>query len=124
MPAPVTKLNLAANPHVVLTTGANRWTDGVLVTVEGEATPVSDDEALRQLAALWSEKWDGRWRYEVGDGCFEHPGQPDRVLVFAVTPRKVLAFAQGHFGHTTHRFPRPLEAPAAPAAAAPRPAAP
>lgn len=102
-------LNLAANPHVVLTTGSNRWTEGTEVVVEGEAAPVRDESTLRQLAELWTGKWDGRWQYEVGDGCFHHPGTTDRVLVFAVAPDKVLAIAEGRFGQTTHRFPRTRE---------------
>jgi Pyridoxamine 5'-phosphate oxidase len=33
--------NLRANPHVVLTTGCNRWNEGLDVVVEGEAVRVS-----------------------------------------------------------------------------------
>jgi len=40
----------------------------------------------------------------VGDGAFRHPDGEEPVLVFAVAPAKVLAFAKGTFSHTTHRF--------------------
>ena len=40
--------NLRACPHVVLTTGCNQWDRGLDVVVEGEATPVTDDNLLRR----------------------------------------------------------------------------
>jgi nitroimidazol reductase NimA-like FMN-containing flavoprotein (pyridoxamine 5'-phosphate oxidase superfamily) len=95
-------LNLAADPYVALTTGVNDWRSGLDVVVEGKAVRVTDDEQLHLLAAAWTTKWDGRWRYEVGEGGFR---QDDRdVLVYAVRPAKVLAFAKGDFSHTRHRF--------------------
>ena len=66
--------NLGANPHVVLTTGCNRWDRGLDVVVEGEAIRVTDEDALKRLAAAFTTKWDGRWQFEVRDGCFHHPG--------------------------------------------------
>jgi general stress protein 26 len=97
-------LNLSHNPNVLLTTGANAWDCGVDVVVEGVARPVVDTDRLRQLAELWRTKWAGDWQFEVGDGCFHHPGGSGRALVFSVAPSKVMAFAQGTFSHTTHRF--------------------
>jgi nitroimidazol reductase NimA-like FMN-containing flavoprotein (pyridoxamine 5'-phosphate oxidase superfamily) len=98
--------NLRANPHVVLTTGCNRWDAGVDVVVEGTAAPVTDKDVLDRLAAAWSAKWDGRWRLEVRDNGFVNPGMnhfPSHV--FTVTPTKIFAHAKGDpFGHTTHRF--------------------
>jgi PPOX class probable F420-dependent enzyme len=96
--------NLRANPHVVLTTGCNRWDGGLDVVVEGDAVQVTDQAALRRLAAAFTAKWDGRWQWEVSDGCFNHPGG-GAALVFAVTPARVFAHAKGDpFGATTHRF--------------------
>jgi nitroimidazol reductase NimA-like FMN-containing flavoprotein (pyridoxamine 5'-phosphate oxidase superfamily) len=97
-------INLSGNPHVLLTVAGGRWDEGLDVVVEGDAVRVSDDATLRRLAAAWTGKWDGRWDYEVRDGYFFHPGQDFQVLVYAVTPGKVLAFGQGTFTHTTHRF--------------------
>ena len=96
--------NLGANPHVVLTTGCNRWDRGLDVVVEGEAIRVTDEDALKRLAAAFTTKWDGRWQFEVRDGCFHHPGG-GAAVVFSVTPVKVFAHSKGDpFGATTHKF--------------------
>ena len=97
-------VNLSANPHVVLTTGCNGWDSGLDVMVEGDAVRVTDDATLSRLAQAWTTKWDGRWHYEVRSGAFYHEGGDDAVLVFAVAPAKVLAFAKGTFSHTRHQF--------------------
>ena len=95
--------NLAANPHVILTTGCNGWQSGLDVVLEGDAVQVSDEALLRRLAEAWTAKWDGSWQYQVRDGGFHNEGFP--VLVFAVAPVKVLAFGKGQpFSQTTHRF--------------------
>jgi general stress protein 26 len=97
-------VNLAANPHVVLTTGCNQWNAGLDVVVEGDAIRVTDDARLRRLADAWKTKWDGSWQFDVQDGCFQHPGG-GLAVVFAVRPAKVFAHAKGEpFGATTHRF--------------------
>src|SRR5579862_6495875 len=59
-PAEQKALNLRGNPHVILTTGCNRWDAGLDVVVEGNAAPVSDDSVLGGLAQAWGRKWDGR----------------------------------------------------------------
>jgi general stress protein 26 len=96
-------VNLRTNPHVVLTTGCNTWSEGLDVVVEGDALRVTDETRLARLAEAWAAKWDGRWRYEVRNGRFCHPGGGD-ALVFAVAPTKVLAFGKGTFTHTSHRL--------------------
>ena len=97
-------VNLRGNPHVILSTGTNAWDEGLDVVVEGDAVRVTGDDALRRLAAAWTAKWDGRWQYQVRDGAFWHSDGEEPVLVFAVAPAKVLAFAKGDFSHTSHRF--------------------
>jgi general stress protein 26 len=97
-------INLRSSPHVILTTGSNGWESGLDVVVEGDAVRTTDDEALERLAAAWMSKWDGRWRFEVRDGCFVHPHGHEGVLVFSVVPAKVLAFSKGAFSHTRHEF--------------------
>jgi general stress protein 26 len=94
-------VNIAGNPHVALTTGCNRWDEGLDVVVEGEAERVTDDATLRRLASAWTTKWDGQWKFEVGDGGFLSDGG-GLALVFAVRPAKVLAFGKGPFSHTRH----------------------
>ena len=95
-------LNVANNSRVALITGASDWQSGLDVVVEGEAMRVTDPEQLQRLADAWAQKWDGRWRYSVDDEGFRH--EVGTALVFAVRPRKVLAFAKGTFSHTRHRF--------------------
>jgi general stress protein 26 len=97
-------VNLRTNPHVVLTTGCNSWDGGLDVVVEGDAVQVTDPAVLERLARAWTAKWNGRWQYSVGDGCFLHPGGGE-AIVFSVTPAKVFAHSKGDpFGATTHRF--------------------
>jgi hypothetical protein len=81
-------------------TGCNQWDRGLDVVVEGQAVRVTDRSTLQRLAEAWARKWDGRWQYEPGDDGF----QGDGVLVFAVRPAKVFAFAKGSFSHTRHMF--------------------
>ena len=100
-------VNLRTNQNVILTTGCNEWEQGLDVVVEGEAVQVIDERVLEQLAEAWSEKWDGRWHYAVHHRSFRHEGGNDAILVFAVKPAKVLAFAKGTFGQTRHRFSVP-----------------
>lgn len=77
--------------------------EGLDVAAEGDAVRVTDDALLTRLARAWGQKWDGQWRYQVRDGCFEHPGGGP-TLVFEVRPAKDLAFAKGRFGQTSYRF--------------------
>ncbi|HEU5305787.1 MAG TPA: pyridoxamine 5'-phosphate oxidase family protein [Acidimicrobiia bacterium] len=99
--------NLAANPNVAVTTGANDWDEGLDVVVEGTAVRVTDRDTLERLARAWSEKWDGRWTFGVTDGGFTHEDHGDApdvavVHVYAVHPTKVLAFGKGTFSHTRY----------------------
>ncbi len=101
-------MNLRGNSHVILTTGCNHWNEGLDVVVEGDAIQLTDDDVLERLSEVWATKWDGRWQFLVRDGCFyhhdEHEVLPDAILVFSVTPTKILAFAKGNFSHTRHQF--------------------
>lgn len=95
--------NLAENPHVVLTTGVNSWTEGYDVVVEGDAVRVTDEGRLRVLAAAWEAKYGPRWHYEVRDGCFQH--EPGPAYVYAVAPHTVFGFGKGEpFSQTRWRF--------------------
>jgi general stress protein 26 len=96
--------NLAANPHVVVTTGTHEWNRGLDVVVEGEAVRVTDRPTLERLARAWSEKWDGRWTYTAVDGGFAHDGgDHGPVHVYAVRPTKVFAFGKAPFSQTRYR---------------------
>ncbi len=97
-------VNLAGNPHVALTTGTNRWKEGLDLVVEGTAVRVTDDATLRTLADLWRSKYHGDWDFAVDRGTFRHEDGGSAV-VFEVAPAKVLAFAKGRFAQTRFRFP-------------------
>lgn len=100
--------NLSANPHVILTTGCNRWDGGLDVVVEGDAVRVTGDDELKRLAEAWTGKWDGQWQYAVREGSFRPQSEQEvgtePVYVYAVQPARVLAFTKGTFTHTTHTF--------------------
>jgi hypothetical protein len=96
-------VNLARDGRCALTTGNNAWKSGLDVVVEGTARRVSDDGALRRLAAAWESKYQGDWHFEVADGAFHHGA--GEALVFEVVPVKVLAFTKGAFAQTRFRFP-------------------
>ena len=97
-------VNLTGNPHVILMTGCSDWERGLDIVVEGDAVRVTGAGTLRRLAEAWTAKWDGRWQFQVGDGCFHNPGGGGEALVFSVAPAKILAFAKGAFSHTRHVF--------------------
>jgi general stress protein 26 len=96
-------VNIGRNPQVSLTTGCNRWKEGLDVVVEGSAVHINDDGRLRTLADLWRSKYRGDWDFTVDHGLFHHGGGD--ALVFEVAPAKVLAFSKGVFGQTRFRFP-------------------
>jgi nitroimidazol reductase NimA-like FMN-containing flavoprotein (pyridoxamine 5'-phosphate oxidase superfamily) len=94
--------NLARDPRCALTTGSNRWKQGLDVVVEGAAERITDEPRLRELAQAWETKYQGDWHFEVANGAFRHEG--GEALVFVVRPSKVLAFAKGAFAQTRFRF--------------------
>jgi len=95
--------NLRDRPNVILMTGCNQWDGGMDVVVEGRAVRVTDQPTLQRLAEAWTHKWDGSWTYVPGPEGFRGDGNHD-ILVFAVRPEKVLAFARGKFSQTRHTF--------------------
>jgi nitroimidazol reductase NimA-like FMN-containing flavoprotein (pyridoxamine 5'-phosphate oxidase superfamily) len=97
-------VNLRTNQNVILTTGCNRWDEGLDVIVEGRAVRVTDEAKLRRLAKAWRTKWDGRWQFHVSDGTFQHEGETGAAFVFEVVPTKILSFAKNRFAATRHRF--------------------
>jgi hypothetical protein len=98
-------VNLGTNPHVVLTTGCNGWDTGLDLVVEGDALRVTDDAPLSRVAGVFASKWDGRWQYLAGDGCFRDTDGRGEAMVFSVTPVKVFAHAKGDpFGATRYLF--------------------
>lgn len=93
--------NLSQNPHCILTTGCNAFSEGLDLVVEGDARQVSDESLLRRLAAQWKAKYD--WHFDVRDGAFS--GDGGRADVYEVKPAKVLGFGKGEpFSQTRWRF--------------------
>jgi hypothetical protein len=98
-------VNLATNQHVLLTTASAEWDRGIDVVFEGEAERVVDGDRLSRAAAGFGDKWDGRWRWVAGAGCFTDADGDGEALVFAVRPTRVFCHAKGDpFGMTRHRF--------------------
>jgi nitroimidazol reductase NimA-like FMN-containing flavoprotein (pyridoxamine 5'-phosphate oxidase superfamily) len=95
-------VNIERNPRVAITTGNNRWKQGLDVVIEGTAVRIDDDSRLQVLADLWRSKYSGDWDYEVRNGVFIHG--VGEALVFEVPPLKVLSFAKGRFAQTRYRF--------------------
>jgi hypothetical protein len=95
-------VNLARNPYCTLTTGTNRWKEGLDVVIEGHAVRVRDEVRLRQLADAWAEKYDGDWQFDVANEAFQGGG--GEALVFEVVATKILAFAKGDFAQTRYRL--------------------
>ena len=103
--------NLEANPQVAVTAGplgADGWSSGKDVVVEGSAQRVTEEDALRALADVWEAKYDGDWRWEVRDGQFfeltDSGGSTEGgAQVFRVVPAKVMVFGDEH-GQTTYRL--------------------
>jgi PPOX class probable F420-dependent enzyme len=95
--------NLEHDPHVALTTGTNRWAEGLDVVVEGVAARVSDQDALRHLAEAIEAKYGSAWHFDVGDGVFAGSGS-EGAAVFRIEPAKILAFAKAPHSQTTYRF--------------------
>ena len=95
--------NLRDDDRVLLQVGSLDWKGGLDVAVEGRASLTSDSAVLDRLAAAWRRRWNGDWGFEVREDRLFHPGGFP-VLTYSVRPDRVLAYAEGTFGHTLHRF--------------------
>lgn len=103
--AEVKYANLQANPQVLVLSGDTAWDSGLDVAFEGTAAEVSDNVLLKRLAALYRERWDGRWDLDVHDGAVVSRTPGMRLAVFEVTAAKAYAFAKGGpFSQTTYRL--------------------
>ncbi|MBT2528582.1 pyridoxamine 5'-phosphate oxidase family protein [Streptomyces sp. ISL-99] len=94
--------NLATNPHVALTTGANTLREGFDLVVEGKAVWEKDESRLRRLAAAYEAKYGPDWHFDVRDGAFSHEG--DRAVVFRVAPVAAFGFGKGVYSQTRWLF--------------------
>lgn len=96
--------NIEANPHVLVLVGDAAWDTGLDVAVCGTAVPVSGDAALQRVAALYRDRWDGRWQLDVQDGALVAPTPGTQLVVFEITPEVAHGYAKGGpFSQTTYR---------------------
>jgi nitroimidazol reductase NimA-like FMN-containing flavoprotein (pyridoxamine 5'-phosphate oxidase superfamily) len=94
--------NIEHGNRVALTTGSNKWAEGLDVVVEGRAVRITDSDRLRAIADAYEAKYGSDWHFDVRDDAFESPGGP--AAVFRVEQDKVLAFAKDPHAQTTFRF--------------------
>ncbi|NBE96749.1 pyridoxamine 5'-phosphate oxidase family protein [Nonomuraea sp. KC401] len=96
--------NLAAGPHCAVTTGCNRWNEGLDIVLHGDAVPVRDVQVLRRVADAHTAKYGSAWAAEVGDdGVFRMHGH--EPLVYEVVPAQALGFGKTEgFSHTRWDF--------------------
>ena len=95
--------NLERNTHCILTTGCNRFEEGLDIIVEGEAKRTTERATLERLAAGFATKYDDVFGFRSGDGEFTHTeGSAD---VFEVAPVKAFAYDRSEPGGATrYRF--------------------
>ena len=94
--------NLEHHGDVALTTGCNRWAEGLDVVVEGAAERIEDPDELQRLATAYEAKYGRDWHFDVVGGLFQ--SEQSTAAVFRIRPAKVLAFAKDPHAQTTYRF--------------------
>jgi general stress protein 26 len=96
--------NIAANPAVLMSTGANTLHGGVDIAVEGIARRVTDDRRLAELATAWEAKYGAEWHFDVADGAFTHGDGAAVAHVFRIDTTRAYAFGKDPYSHTRYRF--------------------
>src|SRR5678816_1205494 len=59
--------NIAANPHVLLSTGDSAYSRGLDLVIEGDARRITDEAHLQRLADAWLAKYGPDWKFDVRD---------------------------------------------------------
>jgi predicted pyridoxine 5'-phosphate oxidase superfamily flavin-nucleotide-binding protein len=95
--------NIEHNDRVALTTGCNKWAEGMDVVVEGAAVRLTDNGTLQAIADAFEAKYGAVWHFDVGDGAFEGQGEGPGY-VFRIEASKALAFAKDPHAQTTFRL--------------------
>lgn len=91
--------NLTGNDRCILTTGCNRYGEGLDVIVEGRAERLTDDNALQGIADAYEAKYGADWRFDVRDGAFVSEGH--EAWVYLVTPETAFGYLRGDVGSQT-----------------------
>jgi hypothetical protein len=99
--------NLAASPHCAVTTGSNRWNEGLDIVLLGDAIRVRDRQVLQRVADAHNAKYGTAWPAEVDDaGAFRMHGE--EALVYELSPEQALGFGKtGGFSQTRWDFTTP-----------------
>jgi hypothetical protein len=98
--------NIVQNANCSVTTGSNRYSDGLDIVVEGSAQRVVEELALQELAQQYVVKYGTDWQFEVRDSAFHHEG--GEAWVYEVMPEKAFGFQRGDPpGQTRWRFEPP-----------------
>jgi nitroimidazol reductase NimA-like FMN-containing flavoprotein (pyridoxamine 5'-phosphate oxidase superfamily) len=96
--------NLERNTHCVITTGCNRFDEGLDVVVEGDAVRIEDENILGRLADRFESKYKGVFGFKVHDSAFVHD-EGGVALVFEVAPVKAFSYLRAEDGSATrYRF--------------------
>jgi nitroimidazol reductase NimA-like FMN-containing flavoprotein (pyridoxamine 5'-phosphate oxidase superfamily) len=96
--------NLATNPMVTMTTGANRLEEGLDLVVEGVAELVTDTATLERAAEAYRSKYGDFFEFRVRERhLWSEDGGP--ALLFAVRATRAFGFGKGDaFSQTRWRF--------------------
>jgi uncharacterized pyridoxamine 5'-phosphate oxidase family protein len=86
--------NLAANPHVAITTGSSAF-EGVDIVLEGEAVAVTDVPTLERLADAYTSNYPGVFGFRVKNDVFTDEGGDKAIGVYAVRATKGFGFRKG-----------------------------
>lgn len=91
--------NFAGNDRCILTTGCNRYDEGLDIIVEGRAERVTDDVRLQGIADAYEARYGAEWHFDVGDGAFVTEGHAAWVYRFA--PETAFGYLRGDQGSQT-----------------------
>jgi nitroimidazol reductase NimA-like FMN-containing flavoprotein (pyridoxamine 5'-phosphate oxidase superfamily) len=97
-------MNLAGNPHCVVTTGCNALNEGLDLVVEGDAVRVRDKTILQRMAERFSSKYAPAFQFTARDGAL-HGDEGNTAVLFEVAPVTAFGFGKGaSFSQTRWRF--------------------
>jgi general stress protein 26 len=99
--------NLESNPHTVVTTGTNSFSEGFDIVLEGDARRITDHDHLQRIADAYLAKYGSVWAFSVRDEGFVHGVGSIReedyrgpAYVFEVRPTTAFGFGKGPFSQT------------------------
>jgi general stress protein 26 len=95
--------NLEQNSHCIVTTGCNKFHEGLDIVVEGDAVKTTDKSTLQRLTELFAKKYDDTFGFSVGKDGFVH--EHGVAHVFEVKSVKAFSYERSASGAATrYRF--------------------